>query len=157
MRIVPACFDDPRVEDLVRVHHCSAHTQTEPGSAHALDLGGLRSPGIRVWTLWGDGDALLAIGALKQISSDHGEVKSMHTAQAARRRGAGSAMLRHIIDAARASGFSRLSLETGSSGHFLPARELYRRHGFVECGPFADYAPDSNSVFLSLDLSGRLR
>lgn len=76
----------------------------------------------------------------------------MHTAQAMRRRGAGSAMLRHIIATARAMGMSRLSLETGSWEYFRSARELYRSHGFVLCPPFADYVPDPNSVFMSLDL-----
>jgi putative acetyltransferase len=89
---------------------------------------------------------------MKRLSANHGEVKSMHVAEAARRRGIGSAMLRHIIAAAREEGMGRLSLETGSWDYFGPARALYARHGFVECLPFADYAPDPNSVFMSLDL-----
>ena len=76
----------------------------------------------------------------------------MHTAEAARRKGAGSAMLRHILAAARAGGLSRLSLETGSWAYFEPARALYARHGFVGCPPFGGYAPDPNSVFMILDL-----
>ena len=76
----------------------------------------------------------------------------MHTARAARGRGAGSAMLRHLIAAAQARGLSRLSLETGSMAHFQPARALYRRFCFTDCEPFADYRPDPNSVFMSLDL-----
>jgi putative acetyltransferase len=80
----------------------------------------------------------------------------MHTAQSLRRRGAGSAMLRHIIATAKANGMSRLSLETGSWDYFLPAQALYRSHGFVECRPFADYVLDPNSVFMSLDLRGSL-
>ena len=76
----------------------------------------------------------------------------MHTAQPLRGRGVGRAMLRHIIATARAGGMSRLSLETGSWDYFIPARTLYSRHGFSECPPFADYVPDPNSVFLSLDL-----
>jgi len=78
----------------------------------------------------------------------------MHTAQATRRRGAGSAMLRHIIQTARERGMSRLSLETGASEYFVPARSLYKSHGFVEGPPFADYVLDPNSVFMSLDLGG---
>jgi putative acetyltransferase len=103
--------------------------------------------------MWDDG-ALVAVGALKRLSPDHGEVKSMHTAERVRRRGAGGAMLCHIVETARASGFSRLSLETGSWEYFRPARALYRNHGFVDCPPFADYRPDPNSVFMSLDLRG---
>jgi putative acetyltransferase len=151
MLITPGDLNDPRVVDLLRIHLASARAQTAPGSAHALDLDGLRSPDISFWTIWEDGE-LLGTGALKRLSPDHGEVKAMHTAQAARRRGVGTAMLRHIIASARNSGMSRLSLETGFWAYFRPALALYRSHGFTECPPFADYAPDPNSVFLSLDL-----
>jgi putative acetyltransferase len=153
MRILPGDLGDPRVTGLLLTHLASARAQTAPGSAHALDLAGLQSPDISFWTIW-DGDMLLGTGALKRISPDHGEVKSMHTARSERRRGAGSAMLRHIIASAKEQGMSRLSLETGSWEYFLPALSLYRRHGFVECAPFADYAPDPNSVFMTLDLQG---
>ena len=153
LRIIPGDFGDPRVADLLRVHVTQARAQTAPGSAHALDLDGLRSPEISFWTMWED-EMLLGFGALKRLSADHGEVKSMHTAQAMRRRGAGSAMLRHLIAAARADGMSRLSLETGSWDYFQPTQALYRSHGFVECPPFADYVLDPNSVFMTLDLRG---
>jgi putative acetyltransferase len=110
LRIASGRLDDPRVVALLQVHLRTARAQTAPGSAHALDLSGLKAPGIRFWTVWED-ETLLGTGALKMLSADHGEVKSMHTAQAARRRGAGSAMLRHIIDSARGEGLQRLSLE----------------------------------------------
>jgi len=151
MRITTGDFNDPRVVGLLRTHLTRARAETAPGSAHALDLTGLQSPDISFWAIW-EGETLLGIGALKRLSPDHGEVKSMHTAQSQRRRGAGNAMLRHIIASARKSGMSRLSLETGSWGYFRPAQALYRSHGFVECPPFADYARDPNSVFMSLDL-----
>jgi len=150
-RIVPGDLRDPRVVDLVRHHLTTARAATAPGSAHALDLADLQSPGVDFWTMW-NGETLVGLGALKQLSADHGEVKSMHTAQSMRRRGAGSAMLRHIIAAARASGMSRLSLETGSWDYFRPAQAFYRRHGFVECPPFGGYVLDPNSVFMTLDL-----
>jgi putative acetyltransferase len=151
MRIIQGDFSDPRVVELLHTHLTSARAQTAPASAHALDLTVLQSLDIRVWTIWED-ETLLGVGALKRLSADHGEVKSMHTVQYMRRRGAGSAMLRHIISAARANGMSRFSLETGSWEYFLPARALYRSHGFVECPPFGDYVPDPSSVFMSLDL-----
>ena len=151
MRIIQGDFCDPRVVDLLQIHLTSARAETAPGSAHALDLTELQSPDISFWTIWDDG-TLLGIGALKRLSADHGEVKSMYTAQSMRGRGAGSAMLRHIIATARVSGMSRLSLETGSWEYFRPAHALYRSHGFVECPPFADYVLDPNSVFMSLDL-----
>jgi putative acetyltransferase len=155
VRIIRADFSDPRVVDLLQMHLTSARAETAPGSAHALDLTGLQSSDIGVWTIWDD-ETLLGVGALRRLSADHGEVKSMHTAQSLRRRGAGSAMLRHIIATAKANGMSRLSLETGSWDYFLPAQALYRSHGFVECRPFADYVLDPNSVFMSLDLRGSL-
>jgi putative acetyltransferase len=151
MRIVQGDFDDPRVAQLLQIHLTSARAETAAGSAHALDLAGLQSPDIRFWAIW-DGESLCGVGALKRLSSDHGEIKSMHTARSLRGRGAGSAMLRHIITTARANGMSHLSLETGSWDYFLPARSLYKSHGFVECPPFADYVLDPNSVFMSLKL-----
>jgi putative acetyltransferase len=151
VRIVEGDFSDPRVIALLQVHLMNARAQTAPGSAHALDLAGLQSPDVSFWTIW-DEQTLLGTGALKRLSRDHGEVKSMYTAESARRRGMGSAMLRHIIATARASGISRLSLETGSWDYFRPARALYSRHGFVECPPFGDYVPDPNSIFMSLEL-----
>jgi putative acetyltransferase len=151
MRTVKADLSDPRVVDLLQTHSSRARAETAPGSAHALDLAGLQAPEVSVWAVWDD-ETLLGVGALKRLSAEHGEVKSMHTVQSRRRTGVGSAMLRHIIATARANGMSRLSLETGSWAYFQPARDFYRRHGFVECSPFADYAPDRNSVFMSLDL-----
>lgn len=151
MRIIQGDFTDPRVIALLRIHWTTARSETAPGSAPALDLTQLQAPDISFWTIWEE-QALLGFGALKRLSSDHGEVKSMHTVQAMRGRGAGSAMLRHIIESARACGMSRLSLETGAAEYFAPARTLYKSHGFMECPPFAEYVLDPNSVFMSLDL-----
>jgi len=151
MNIFPGDLTDRRVVDLLHAHLTAARAASPPRSAHALDLTGLRSPDISLWAGW-DGERLMVIGALMRLAADHGEVKSMHTAQAARGRGAGSAMLRHIIAAAQARGYGRLSLETGSMVYFRPARALYRRHGFRECEPFAGYRLDPNSVFMTLDL-----
>jgi putative acetyltransferase len=151
MNIVPGDFSDPHVLDLLRLHHATARAASPLGSTHALDLSGLQAPDISFWAAW-DSETLMAIGALKRLTADHGEVKSMHTPEILRGRGAGSGMLRHIIAAAEARGYLRLSLETGSMAYFEPARALYRRHGFRDCAPFADYAPDPNSVFMTLDL-----
>ena len=151
MHIVEGGLDDPRVVALLHTHLTRARAETARGSAHALDLSGLRAPGMTFWSAW-DGDAVVGVGALKRLSADHGEIKSMHTAEAARGQGVGSEMLRHIIAAARARGMSRLSLETGSWAYFAPARKLYARHGFVECGPFGDYREDPNSVFMTRGL-----
>jgi putative acetyltransferase len=151
MQFTPGDLSDSRVIDLLQYHLNMARGHTPPGSAHALDLKGLQSPDITFWTVW-DGETLIAMGALKQLSPDHGELKSMHTAPSARRKGVGRAMLEHIIASARSRGIGRLSLETGASEYFKPAIALYRNNGFIECPPFADYVHDPNSVFMTLDL-----
>ena len=146
-------LDDARVIALLRTHLLLARAETATGSAHALDLSGLHAPDVDFWTVWDSADdaaAPVGVGALKRLSADHGEVKSMHTAEAARGRGTGGAMLRHIIAQAAVRGMSRLSLETGAWPYFAPARALYARHRFVECPPFGDYWPDPNSVFMTL-------
>jgi len=152
LRIAEGDLCDPHVIGLLQAHLVAARAATAPGSAHALDLRGLQSPDISFWTIW-EGQALLGCGALKQLSSDHGEVKSMHTVHTMRRKGAGGAMLHHIIKTARERGMTRLSLETGASEYFRPARAFYKCHGFQECAPFSDYVLDPNSVFMSLELT----
>jgi putative acetyltransferase len=136
---------------LLEHHVITARAETALGSAHALDLGSLKSVDVTFWSAW-EGDTLLGVGALEQLSPSHGEIKSMHTVQANRRAGVGTAMLRHIIGAARTMRMARLSLETGSWAYFQPARALYRSHGFAECPPFGDYVADQNSIFMTLEL-----
>jgi putative acetyltransferase len=151
MKVIGGGLDDPQVQALLRHHVSTARGETGVGSAHALELAGLKATDVRFWSAW-DGGTLLGVGALKQLSPSHGEIKSMHTAQANRRAGVGTAMLRHIIKVASAMGMTQLSLETGSWAFFHPARALYRKHGFVECQPFGDYIADPNSVFMTLEL-----
>jgi putative acetyltransferase len=151
LHIVEGGLDDPRVVALLHTHLIRARAETAPGSAHALDLSGLRAPEVTFWSAW-EGDAVVGVGALKRLTADHGEVKSMHTAEAARGRGVGSAVLLQILAAARARGMLRVSLETGSWPYFSPARAFYARHGFAECPPFGEYRADPNSVFMTVVL-----
>lgn len=141
-------LDDSRIVALLRYHFDKCHEVTPPGSAHVFDVSKLKSADVDFFAAW-DGETLLGVGAVKYLSGEHGEVKSMHTSEAARRRGVGSAILSHLMAAAKAKGVSRLSLETGSFGYFAPAVALYRRHGFEECQPFGSYRPDPNSLFLT--------
>lgn len=151
MKIEAGELTDPRVLAMLAHHVTSARAQTAPGSAHALDLAGLKAADIAFFALWDD-ETLLAIGALKRLSPHEGEVKSMHTLAARRRSGAGSVMLRHLVETARRDGLHTVYLETGSWDYFQPARAFYLRHGFSECPPFGDYERDPNSVFMRLDL-----
>lgn len=151
MRIERDDLSRPEVHALLREHLDNMHAWSPAESVHALDLERLRGPGITFWTAW-DAGRLLACGALKELTPAHGEIKSMRTPDALRRRGAGRAMLVHILGEARERGYERLSLETGSQDGFVPARTLYGSFGFTECGPFGDYRPDPNSVFMTLKL-----
>ncbi len=148
MEIREGGLDDPQVIALLRLHAEGMLANSPPGSCHFLDLSGLKVPEVTFWS-GGDGDALVVIGALKALSGTEGEIKSMRTAPAALRRGAGAAMLAHIVAEAQARGYARLSLETGSAPAFDAAIALYRRFGFAECGPFGDYRPDPFSRFLT--------
>lgn len=151
LRIVEGGLDDPRVQSLVALHQRLAREATAEGFAFALDLSGLRAPGIRFFAAW-EGEALRGVGALKRLAPEHGEVKCMHTAEAARRRGVGAAMLRHIVRQARAMGMARLSLETGTGAYFQAAVAMYLAAGFVPCAAFGDYAPSPENRFLTLAL-----
>ena len=150
-QLVEGGLDDPKVVALIEHHVRTAAAQTVPGSAHAMAAAALDRPDIQFWSLW-DGDDLVAVGALRRLSDSHGEIKSMHVAEARRGQGAGGVMLDTIIAAARAAGLDRLSLETGSWDFFLPAHALYRRYGFTECAAFEGYKPDPNSLFFTRTL-----
>lgn len=139
------------VQALLNEHIRSMHELTPAESVHALDLEALRRPEITFWTAW-DGEQLVGCGALKQLDRRHGEVKSMRTPSALRRRGAGRAILAQIVDVARARGYERLSLETGAGEPFRPAHRLYESFGFTRCPPFGDYGEDPNSLYLTLAL-----
>lgn len=132
-------------------HLAQMHATSPPDSIHALDLDALRAPGVRFFTVY-DGDEPLACGALKRLDAGHVELKSMRTAPHRRREGLATHLLTHLLAEARAGGFARISLETGSAPFFAPAHALYARHGFVPCEPFAQYRPDPHSVFLTRTL-----
>ena len=151
MRIEVDDLSGADVQDLLAGHLAEMYATSPACSVHALDLDALRALAVTVWTAR-DAGRLIGVGALKELAPDHGEVKSMRTAAAARGRGVGEAVLGTILGAARARGYSRVSLETGSQPFFAPARRLYARHGFVECAPFADYVLDPSSVFMTLEL-----
>lgn len=147
-------IDDPGAPDVRRLltaHLTFARAQTPPEDAHAMDVDGLLDPAVTFFSLRRDGE-LLAVGALKRLDAEHAEVKSMHTAQAARGRGIGRRMIEHLIAVAREAGYRRLSLETGSMAAFAPARALYESAGFEPCRPFGDYRDSPNSTYLTLRL-----
>ncbi|WP_395795265.1 GNAT family N-acetyltransferase [Aquimonas sp.] len=148
-------LDDPSRPDvfaLLDEHLRNMRELSPPESVHALDVSGLKRAEVSFWSVR-EGDTLLGCGALKQLDPQHGELKSMRTPQALRRRGAGRAMLAHLIEEARRRGYTRLSLETGSMEAFRPAWQLYSSFGFSYCGPFGEYREDPNSVFMTLDLA----
>ena len=151
MTIKPDDLTGPEIAALLTEHlQCMAKV-SPPESRHALNLDGLRKPEITFWCAWQERE-LLGCGALKEITKDHGEIKSMRTATAHLRKGVAVAMLQHIIAEAKRRGYRRLSLETGAMAYFEPARQLYRKTGFEDCGPFAGYKADPNSVFLTMVL-----
>jgi putative acetyltransferase len=151
MRIELDDLSRPEIHALLEEHLRNMHALGPPESVHALDLAKLRAPGITFWSAWDDG-GLLGCGALSEMSPTHGEIKSMRTPEARRRTGAGRALLMHIIAEARARGYERLSLETGSVAAFDPAHRLYESVGFTRTGPFGGYVEDENSVFMTLAL-----
>ncbi len=138
----------PAVRALLEAHLDDMRATSPPESVHALDVEALRGPGIDFWTLSIDG-VLAGCSALRVLTGEHGEIKSMRTVASQRGRGVAGALVRHLLTEARVRGIKRLSLETGSQDFFASARRLYARHGFEVCGPFGDYVLDPNSVFMT--------
>ena len=139
------------IYELLQEHLRSMARHSPPESVHALDIEALRKPEITFWTVWENGE-LLGCGALKELDSQHAEIKSMRTASSHLRRGVAKNLLKHILEEAKRRGYRRLSLETGSMAAFEPARKLYAGFGFTYCEPFADYIEDPYSVFMTREL-----
>lgn len=152
MNIAP---DDPRRDDvraLLGRHLSFADQHSPPEDVHALDVDRLVARGVSFVSAR-DGATLLGVGAIHRLADDLAEVKSMHTAEEARGRGVGAAVLAHLLDIARQWGVPRVGLETGSMAAFAPARRMYAAAGFVECPPFGDYGPSDYSTFMTLELA----
>ena len=148
MKIVVDDLSGPQIAEFLNEHLQEMRSITPLERAHALDLDGLRKPEITFWSML-DGDTLVGCGAIKQLTAEHAELKSMRTKSARKRSGVASGLLEHIITQARSRGFTRLSLETGAGEFYQPARNLYEKFGFGYCEPFGDYRPDPNSVFMT--------
>ena len=132
-------FDREDVRALLSQHFAEMRAGSPPEACHVLPIDGLKSPEISLYTLRDNG-VLLGCGALKILSGEHCELKSMRTADAALGRGVGQAMLDHLLGTARQRGMNRVSLETGSTSQFAAANRLYEKNGFERTGPFGDYA-----------------
>jgi putative acetyltransferase len=151
MHITPDDLTGPEIRALLETHFAGMLASSPKGSCHFLDFEGLKGPGVTFWSVWDD-DALMGCGALKELDPTHGEIKSMRTHADHLRKGAGAAMLLHIIATARERGYKRLSLETGSTPDFDAAHGLYLRHGFEYCRPFGNYVDDPFSRYMTLVL-----
>jgi len=151
MKIKIDNLESPKVEKLLQEHHDDMLKHSPPESVHALDLSSLKAPEVTFWTAWFNGE-LAGCGALKRLSEKHAEIKSMRTSNLFLRKGVAAKLLTHILAAAKAQSFEKISLETGTMDVFLPAQKLYKSFGFQECQPFSHYQEDPYSMFLTKTL-----
>ena len=152
MEIIEDDLSGEAIQALLSLHAEGMMANSPMGACHYLDLSGLQTPEITVWSIW-DADELAGCGALREIDLSQGEVKSMRTADGHLGKGVGRRLLDHITNTARSRGYSRLSLETGSTEAFAAAIHLYESSGFQPSGPFAGYEPNEFSRFFTLDLT----
>ena len=147
-KLLEGNFDNPKVYELLSKHFIELRAASPEGSAHVLDIPGLKIPSIKFWSLWQD-ENLIGCGALKFLDEDHGEFKSIRIHDNFRQKGYGMSVVGHLINEAKKLNIKRLSIETGAGDFFLPARKLFKKCKFEECQPFAHYKEDVNSVYLS--------
>jgi len=152
LKSVEGNFDNPEVHELLIKHFIELRSVSPEGSAHVLDIAGLKDPTIKFWSLWEDGH-LMGSGALKFLDKEHGEFKSIRIKDKFRKKGNGIVVINHLIDEAKKLNVKKLSLETGAGDFFNPARKLFNRCGFKVCEPFSHYKEDVNSVYMCLLMS----
>tara|TARA_B100000575_G_scaffold56276_1_gene42315 strand:- start:845 stop:1303 length:459 start_codon:yes stop_codon:yes gene_type:complete len=144
-------FDNPQVNELLKTHFIELKSVSPEGSSHVLDIEGLKVPSIKFWSLWENND-LIGCGALKILSENHGEFKSIRVANRFRQKKYGEKIIDHLIEKSKNQGIKKLSVETGAGEFFAPARKLFKNFGFKECKPFAHYKEDPNSCYYNLNL-----
>ena len=149
LKSIEGNFDNPQVNELLTKHFIELRAASPEGSAHVLDIPGLKVQSIKFWSLW-DYEKLIGCGALKFLDKEHGEFKSIRIHDNFRKQGQGINVINHLINEARKLKIKRLSIETGSGDFFMPARKLFKKAGFTVCEPFAHYKKDINSVYLSM-------
>jgi len=149
MKIKIDDLTDLRTIELISIHLAGMSENSPPESIHALNVAGLKQDDVTFFSAWED-DEIIGCGALKELTTNHGEVKSMRTVEKHLRKGVSRALLQHIINEAKVRSYTKLSLETGSMEAFLPARRLYESFGFTYCEPFDKYTDDPNSRFMTL-------
>ena len=145
-------FDHPEVNELLTKHFVELKAASPEGSAHVLDIPGLKVPSIKFWSLWKDKE-LFGCGALKFLDKEHGEFKSIRVNDKFRNKRYGKEVINQLINKAKLLKIKKLSLETGAGEFFLPARKLFLSCGFKTCKPFSHYKDDVNSVYMSLQIS----
>lgn len=143
------------VIQLLEEHLADMYATSPPESVHALDVEALKSPNITFFSGWLGGE-LKGCLAIKELTPQHIELKSMRTAYASRKSGVASKLLTHALNSAIEQGYQQVSLETGTQDFFLPARNLYEKFGFSYCGPFADYEIDPHSHFMTRELTEKV-
>lgn len=144
-RITQDDLTSSAVLELLQFHLDEMYQWSPPESVHAMPAERLRAADVSFYAAW-DGEQLAAVGALKELDKERGELKSMRAAPAYRGKGAGEAILLHLMDEGGQRGYNWLGLETGRPAPFLPARHLYEKHGFAECPAFGDYISDEFSL-----------
>ena len=145
-------FDNDEVHELLIKHFIELKSVSPEGSAHVLDINGLKEPAIKFWSLW-EADELVGIGALKFLDKKHGEFKSIRVNDKFRNKGYGLKIIKHLLKKAKILHIKKLSLETGAGKFFNPARKLFTECGFKICDPFSHYEKDVNSVYMNLLIS----
>ena len=148
LKSIEGNFDNLEVNELLTKHFIELRAASPEGSAHVLDIPGLKVPSIKFWSLWKD-KKLIGCGALKFLDEKHGEFKSIRIHDNFRNQGQGINVINHLIKEAKKLEIKRLSIETGAGDFFIPARKLFKKTGFIVCEPFAHYKEDVNSVYLT--------
>ena len=154
LKSIEGNFDNPEVHELLIKHFIELRSVSPEGSAHVLDIAGLKDPSIKFWSLWEE-NVLMGSGALKFLDKEHGEFKSIRVSDNFRSKGNGTKVINHLINEAKKLNIKRLSLETGAGEFFLTARKLFSKCGFEPCKPFSHYKKDINSIYMTMLISNK--
>ncbi len=143
--------DNAEVRTLIALHLARLTAAVPRERAFSSELSAYLEPDLVLWGGW-RARRLAGLAALCSVDGSLGEIRALITHPEQFRRGVGRALLTHLRDSARATGYTRLVTKVGQGPVFAPMLAFYSAHGFLPGPALAGERPNSDALFLYLDM-----
>lgn len=127
LNIIQADFSNPKLIELLELHLQDMYATSPKESVHALAIEELQAEHISFWMLT-DGNDILGCVALKELSADHGELKSLKTHPQFLKRGVAKRLVEFAIQKAQERHYQYIRLEKPERNRILSLLRIYTKN-----------------------------